>query len=99
MKNDETNQCIIIIVIVVCPINEYYESYMFRMSQLIFLDLLDELESQHGLHGFSRMIVGEVLALILYILSHNKSIISTMSDSSTPTKQLADIFLFILMLW
>ncbi|XP_028556144.1 uncharacterized protein LOC114581025 [Dendrobium catenatum] len=50
---------------------------MFHMSQTIFLDLLYELECVHHLHGSSRTISREVLAMSLYILSHNESIRST----------------------
>ncbi|PKU75620.1 hypothetical protein MA16_Dca016101 [Dendrobium catenatum] len=50
---------------------------MFRMSQTIFLDLLNELECIHGLHGSSRTTSREVLAMTLYISSHNESIRST----------------------
>lgn len=49
----------------------------FCMSQSIFLDLLTSLESCHGLHGSSKTTTKEVLALILYVLSHNKSIRAT----------------------
>ncbi|KAI0497272.1 hypothetical protein KFK09_020495 [Dendrobium nobile] len=47
---------------------------MFCMSQAIFLDLLNELECVHSLHGSSRTTSREVLAMTLYVLSHNESI-------------------------
>lgn len=50
---------------------------MFRMSQRIFMDLLWVLCTSHGLHGSSRTITRELLALTLYILAQNESIRAT----------------------
>ncbi|KAK8949408.1 hypothetical protein KSP39_PZI006186 [Platanthera zijinensis] len=46
----------------------------FRMSKQIFFDLLQNLEQNYGLQGSRRMASREVLAITLYILSHNETI-------------------------
>ncbi|PKU62043.1 hypothetical protein MA16_Dca012152 [Dendrobium catenatum] len=50
---------------------------MFKMSQVIFIDLLSLLELSYGLHESRRTTTREVLAITLYILGHNESIRST----------------------
>ncbi|XP_020575313.1 putative nuclease HARBI1 [Phalaenopsis equestris] len=47
---------------------------IFRMTRTIFMDLLNELCLNHGLHGSSRTLSREVLAITLYILAQNESI-------------------------
>ncbi|XP_020591889.1 putative nuclease HARBI1 [Phalaenopsis equestris] len=44
------------------------------MTRTIFMDLLNELCLNHGLHGSSRTLSREVLAITLYILAQNESI-------------------------
>ncbi|KAK8957096.1 hypothetical protein KSP39_PZI000389 [Platanthera zijinensis] len=46
----------------------------FRMTQEIFFDLLGTLEQNHGLQGSRRTASREVLAITLYVLSHNECI-------------------------
>ncbi|PKU84043.1 hypothetical protein MA16_Dca010327 [Dendrobium catenatum] len=65
---------------------------MFRMSQTIFLDLLFELECVHHLHGSSRTTNREVLAMTLYILSHNESIKSTCERFQHSTETISRYF-------
>ncbi|KAI0514065.1 hypothetical protein KFK09_010099 [Dendrobium nobile] len=65
---------------------------MFRMSQTIFVDLLYDLENVHGLHGSSRTTTREVLAITLYILSHNESIRSTCERFQHSTETISRYF-------
>ncbi|KAI0494201.1 hypothetical protein KFK09_024332 [Dendrobium nobile] len=67
---------------------------MFRMSQTIFVYLLYDLENAHGLHGSSRTTAREVLAITLYILSHNESIRSTCERFQHSTETISRYFSF-----
>ncbi|PKU72171.1 hypothetical protein MA16_Dca006764 [Dendrobium catenatum] len=65
---------------------------MFCMSQTIFVNLLNDLVCVYGLNGSSRTISREVLAITLYILSHNESIRSTCERFQHSTETISRYF-------